>query len=316
MSSKTIEHYLANPEDMPTDLAEIEAILGQEEGGAEADTEVKEDVIEASSSPTEEVADGLEEVAPIASKDGKHTIPYAVLATEREKRVAAERMQIDLEQRLREIETKMASGQSVKAEQQEVADLLSDDDTKALLEDFPSLAPMVAYTKQLEQQVKGFQTRFEQVEQIEMQRMQVQAAQAQSDVRQAIDANPVLSFWESKDAERWSAAVEADKQLKMMPINQKLTMQERFEKVVSVVEAIYGATELPPEFAPAQKAPPKAGKVEVAPLKPRTLGEIPGGAAPKTDDLESFLDQSSVALGAKLNSMTPDQINSLLSRLG
>ena len=327
MNSKTIEHYLANPDEMPTDMAEIEALMSaseQAETEAEAvpeEAEVKTDETPAPSSQTEEPeaeAPGEEVEAPIASKDGKHTIPYAVLVTEREKRAAAERMQQELMQRLQDIEAKLAQGQNVKVEQQEVADLISDEDTQNLLADFPALKPVVDYTKRLEKQITEFQQRFAQVEQVEQLREQERAAKAQEEVRQEIDANPTLRFWESKDPDRWQAAIDADAQLRALPINAKLSMRERFEKVVSVVEAIYGATELPPEFAPAK---PKATlkpteKVEVAPLKPRTMGEIPGGASPKADDLEGLLEQSAAQLGAKLGTMTPDQINSLLARLG
>lgn len=322
MSSKTIEHYLANPDELPTDVAEIDALLanqGGETGTTDAEPEVKGDVTPASSSQTEDETTGVEpaEEAPIASKDGKHTIPYAVLATEREKRVAAERMQQELMQRLQDIETKMATGQSVVVEQQQVADLLDEQSTQDILADFPSLKPMVDYTKTLERKVAEFEQRFQQVEELEYRRLEEQAGKARDDVRREIDANPTLSFWEAKDTDRWQAAVEADQQLRNMPINQKLSMRERFEKVVAVVEAIYGPTELPPEFAPKQQPKPKlTEKVDVAPLQPKTIGELPGGMAPKADDLESLLEQSSTAIAAKLDKMTPDQIASLVARLG
>ena len=324
--TKTIEHYLANPEDLPTDMAEIEALMGGEAGDEtepeSGSEEAKEDVTPAPSSPAEDDAGGeqdpAETPAPIASKDGKHTIPYAVLATEREKRLAAERMQQELMQRLSDIEAKMAQGQNVTNETQEVQELLDGEDTQEMLADFPALKPVVEYTKRLEKQVEEFRDRFSKVEQLEMQRLQEQALKAQEDVRREIDANPMLRFWEQQDPERWEAAVTADDQLKQLPINKSLSMRERFEKVVSVVEAIYGATELPADYAPASK--PKAAKttekVEVAPLKPRTLGEIPGGTAPKADDLEELLEQSAAHIAGKLDRMTPDQISGLLARLG
>lgn len=323
--TKTIEHYLANPEDLPTDMAEIEALMGGDAGDVpETDSgnkEAKEDVTPAPSGPAESDASeqepDAETPAPIASKDGKHTIPYAVLATEREKRLAAERMQQELMQRLSDIETKTAQGQNVTNETQEMQELLDGEDTQEMLADFPALKPVVEYTKRLEKQVDEFRERFNKVEQLEMQRLQEQASKAQEDVRREIDANPMLRFWEQQDPERWEAAVTADEQLKQLPINKSLSMRERFEKVVSVVEAIYGATELPAEYAASKpKTVKTTEKVEVAPLKPRTLGEIPGGTAPKADDLEELLEQSAAHIAGKLDRMTPDQISGLLARLG
>jgi hypothetical protein len=323
MSSKTIEHYLANPDELPTDLSELEEILSQqdsEEAPQETEeAEVKEDVTEASSGQTEagteETKAGGEPEAPIASKDGKHTIPYAVLASEREKRVAAERMQQELMARMQEIESRLSQGQSAVVQQQAVADLLDDESSKAILEDFPSLEPLVAYTKQLEKQVEQFDQRFKQVEELEHRRLQEEHARVSENVRQEIDANPHLRFWEQQDPERWNAAIAADDQLRNMPINQKLSMRERFEKVVAVVEAVYGKADLPEGYAP-KATTLKPEKVDVKPLRPKTLGEMPGGEAPKGDDLEGLLEQSAGNIAARLDKMTPAQINSLIARLG
>lgn len=332
MAGKGIEHYLANPDEIPEDLSELSHLMdGESTDPAPAEDkpteptstpEPKKDETPAPSSQEPKQEQAEEVPAPIASKDGKHTIPYAVLATEREKRMAAEKLVQDLNDRMRDIEAKMAAGENVKAEQQEVVDLMSEESTQDILADFPSLKPLVEYTKKLEGQVTEFQKRFEQVERNERQRHEQEAARAAQEVRAEIDANPYLRYWEAKDQERWQAAVEADAQLRQMPINRNLSMRERFEKVVGVVDAIYGKTELPPEFKPAAPAKPdltekvKEAIESAAPVKPKTIGEMPGGTPSKGDELEELLSRSSQELGAKLEAMSPDAIKALLNRIG
>ena len=324
MTVKDFEYYTQNPEELPTDPSEIAALLGgeapQEEpvaAGPEAESDVNK---EASSQPeptaTEEVP------APVLSRDGKHSIPYAVLQSEREKRRAAEQVQHELMQRIAEIEERLSSGQQGQVESGAVAELLSDASVEELIGDFPSIKPMIEYTKQLEGKLKQFEHRFAEVEQVEASRQQAQAVKQQSEVRQEIDANPTLSFWESKDPEKWQAALEADNQLRGLPLMDKLSLGERFSKVVSVVEAIYGATELPPEFAPKQE-PPKdlSAKVKKAvesaeTFKPKTIGDMPGGTISTSDPFESMLDQSPAKLAAMMGKMTPGQISELLAKAG
>ena len=321
---KDIEHYLENPDQIPEDMGALQALLEAADGTADADTSNdKSDVTEAPSSPSaQEVEKETEETpAPIASKDGKHTIPYAVLASEREKRVAAERMLQDLTQRMQDIESKVAAGKSVEVEQSEMAEIVSEEGTQDLLADFPALKPLVEYTKQLEARVSQFQERFTQVERVELQRQQQLVEQQAASVRTEVDANPHLRYWESADPDRWQAALAADEQLRHLPVNKNLSMRDRFEKVVQVVEAIYGPTDFPEGFKPKADTKTMTEKVRKAveaaePIQPRTIGEMPGGTPPRGDELEEILSRSPQELGARLATMTTDQINNLLNRLG
>lgn len=324
MTVKDFEYYTQNPDELPTDPAQIDALLNgtPPEEPIAAEPEAEEDVKPEAPSQPEPTAAEEEIPAPIESKDGKHTIPYSILQSEREKRRAAEQVQQELMQRIAEIEERLSSGQQGQVESEAVAELLSDESIDEMVGDFPSIKPMIEYTKQLEGKLKQFEQRFAEVEQIESARQQAQQAAVAAEVRNEIDANPTLSYWETKDPEKWNAAIEANRQLMSLPATQKLPLSERFSKVVSVVEAIYGATELPPEFAPKQE-PPKdlSAKVKKAvesaeTFKPKTIGEMPGGSIASTDPIESLLEQNPGKLAAMMSKMTPDQISELLAKAG
>ncbi len=320
MAVKDFEHYVQNPDELPTDPAEIDALLAGavEEQPGDAD---EQDVVAEAPSEPEQIADQVEEEtpAPISSRDGKHTIPYAVLQTERERRVAAEQVQQELQQRIAEIESQLAGNKPSQSETPS-EQLISDDSIAELVEDFPHFKPVIEHTKRLEAQLKQYQERFDQLERVEISRQEAQAREQAEQSRKAVDENPTLRYWESKDPERWQAAIEADKQLRTMPINQKLSLPERFAKAVAVVEAIYGPTELPADFAP-PKAPPKDITAQVKKVvdnaqsfTPKTLGDMPGGMVSEQSSDEALVEQSPAKLFAMMDKMTPAQINELLAK--
>lgn len=351
-SPKDLQHYLDNPDDLPSDPAAIDALLGLGDTLGEPETdgegEVEDEGSEAKQADesatagasdeaeTEQPDQGsTEDEGPIQSKDGKHTIPYAVLATERERRQAAERMTRELQDRISALEartTAAATGQAAPTQTAESpTDDLSDEDLAELTRDFPAVAKLIDYTKKLEGRVGQFEDRFRTIEQQEADRAEQTAAQERGAIRAAVDANPTLRYWEQHDPERWTAAVEADRRLQGLPVNQGLSLDERLAKTVTIVETIYGSTALPAEYqaaAPvstsqkttqstaelaekAQAAVEKAGT-----FKPRTLSDMPGGAAPTTDPLEDLASLSASNLGAQMANMSQAQISSLLARLG
>jgi len=339
MTDKTIEQYLNDPELIPEDLGELEGLLSGTDAAAgdpaSPRSETKAIPVDAAVRQTEQderLATSGQEGQPqaqqgmpayIASKDGKHTIPYSVLASEREKRAAAERLVHELSLRMQEIESRMAGSQRADVEPQQAVAMLNGESVEELLADFPQLAPLLNYTQQLEQQLSGVSSRFSQVERAEYQRQQERFAQASSEIRAAVDANPHLRYWEHQDPDRWEAAIAADTQLRQLPVNQGLSMRDRFAKVVQVVEAIYGPTEFPEEFRPNAPAAPndvtgavKKAVQSAAPVRPISIGEIPGGTPVKGDELEEILSRSPQELGSKLAAMSPEQIVSLLDRLG
>lgn len=344
-SPKDLEYYMAHPDEVPSDAAALATLLGGEpdmtdpeaQDAEDAEAEQGEDSAtpgeseggEVDSAEDTDPGEGSEaEEAPISSKDGKHTIPYAVLATERERRQAAERLKQELEARVTELQARIEAGSlqpAATTQTDAVAEMLSDEDIEAIVEDFPSMKKVIDYTKTLERQVSQFAEKFKQIEQTEQHRMQEEQRVQAVEVRAAVDANPVLRYWEQHDPERWQAAVNADNMLQSLPVNSNLTLEQRFEKAVSIVETTYGPTQLPDGYA--VKAAPKASIANLAEaaekklektgrFKPKTLSDMPGGATPAADPLEDFASRSATELGAAMADMSPDQIRTLLSRFG
>ena len=303
---KDLDYYAANPDEMPTDPDQIAALMAQMDGTpapeqAENDATAGVEVTEGEEEETEEAPQQVDEEAPIASKDGKHTIPYDVLRTEREKRRAAEQAMQALQAR---IDAMQQTGKP-----QEVAEgEASTDDLDSMAEDFPAVAKLLAHTRKLEQQL---QTVAQRMEQEDRQRQEA----TMSEVRQAVDANPTLLHWEHNDPDRWGAAIEADTKLQASPAHRGLTLEARLAKAVEIVDAFYGPdTTAPRAQAKPQNSPPK--KAAAAKDAPRTLSDIPGGAVPASDPVEEFAQMSADRLGAQMANMTPDQISALLNRLG
>jgi hypothetical protein len=327
---KDLEYYQNNPGELPEDPEAIAALLGGEpddegnkdEPAAQSDKQVEPEAATGQEDEAKGDAGDKEEPAPISSKDGKHTIPYAVLTSERDKRRAAETAMQELQQRVADLEAGLASGSPGTTPQStEVEALLSPESLAQITEDFPALNPLLDYVKSLETQHKALTSRFKEVEAAEIERQEAESLRQRSEVRAEVDANPHLRYWENQDPERWAAAMEADKQLRGLPINADLSLKDRFSKVVGVVEAIYGKSELPPEYQSQEKQQDLAAKVKDAvdgagSIKPKTLSDMPGGVQPKTDPLENMLEQSPAALGAQLANMTPAQISALLAKAG
>lgn len=303
---KDLDYYAANPDEMPTDPDQIAALMAQMDGTpapeqAENDATAGVEVTEGEEEKTEEAPQKVEDEAPIASKDGKHTIPYDVLRTEREKRRAAE-------QAMQELQARVDAMQQTGKPQEVAEGEASTDDLDSMAEDFPAVAKLLAHTRKLEQQL---QTVAQRMEQEDRQRQEA----TMSEVRQAVDANPTLLHWEHNDPDRWAAAIEADTKLQASPAHRGLTLEARLAKAVEIVDAFYGPdTTAPRAPTKPQNSPPK--KAAAAKDAPRTLSDIPGGAVPASDPVEEFAQMSADRLGAQMANMTPDQISALLNRLG
>jgi len=88
-----------------------------------------------------------EEAAGIATKDGKHVIPYSVLKSERERATRAEQLAQEMKERVEALEAMVKSGnqgakdgESARTDQQTpAADQLSKEDLESLKEDFPTV---------------------------------------------------------------------------------------------------------------------------------------------------------------------------------
>lgn len=316
-ATKDLDYYAANPDEMPADPDAFGELMAKLEGAAPKDeqeapteqsNESADDGAESEPDVTKDaekpVEDEQEKEAPIASKDGKHEIPYSVLQTERERRRAAEQAMKGLQDRIAALEQKPADkGGDAPLEHE-------DEDLAKMAEDFPAVAKLLAQTKRLDAQL---QTVAKRLEQEDAQKAETEVAQ----VRAAVDGNPVLLHWETNDPDRWAAAIEADQKLQASPLHKGLTLEQRLAKAVEVVEAFYGPDATAPVASPSPAARPAEPAAAVKTVTaPRTLSDIPGGGVTQANPLEEFASMSAARLGAQMAGMTPDQINTLLARLG
>lgn len=275
------------------------------------------------------------EPAGVATKDGKHVIPYSVLTDARDRATRAEAAITEANEKVAALERSLQAvanganpGAAPLAAQPAAASApaMSDADLDALKEDFPTvynaLKAQQAYLAALEAQVKeGVNFRSE-----------VEAATQRSveeTVQDAIDANPKLAFIQSKDTDAFALAQQFDDTLKNAPGWRNRPMSERFAKVIEMVEQTNGAITLP---APASKQEPTP-TTAVADLKaqakaaaaaaataaktgvPTSLSEFPVGDPPAQTETQALEQMSQQQLAEKFMRMTPDQQNAYFASL-
>lgn len=351
MTKRDLAYFEANPDQVPDDPAEIARLLeggelsgdDPDEGPAaeeEAGTANQANESAASGAASKQSAEGGEKPGGdgqgeqgqqgaeddgdrfVESKDGKHRIPYSVLQTERQQRRAAEQALQELQERVRSLEEG-----GTKAEQPEPA--FTSEELQRIAEDFPEVGKVIAgLTKQigaLEQQVLS-------TRESEQQRAQAERRSMQERVQEAIDGNPVLSYWQNEDADMFKVAQEFDAQIRANPRNASLSLEERFDKVAKAVQAVYGEVELPEAYrriepkkpAGAAKPPPAPSDAEKAAdrinslgaPKVRSLSDLPGGTPPGTDPLSELAQRDPAAIAEAMQKMTPAQVSKLLASLG
>jgi hypothetical protein len=265
----------------------------------------------------------------IATKDGKHVIPYSVLKSERDRASRAEQLANEMRERVEALEAavKAASqgannGESARtdASEQIVSDL-SSDDLEALKEDFPTVYKAVqaamAKAAQLEAKLQPVE---ESVRSAEAE----QARSATETVQDAIDAVPKLAHIQATNAEAFELAKQFDATLKTQSAWAGKPLQERFSKVAEMVEAALGPIDLPggkstspsaEELKTAAKAKAdaavKAGRTNV----PTSLSEFPVGQHAAQDEREAAESMTALQLAEKFAAMTPDQMDAYFRTL-
>ena len=350
---RDLEFYLANPDQMPADMKELGALMGDEanldkgevdenelattgEEGAASGAASKEKVEAKTEVVDTKVAAGKEgEQAEqvLKSKDGKHEIPYSVLQNERESRRAAEQAVEQMRQRLEALELQAKSGTAAPSAKAAAEPDLTPEELEQIGSDFPAVGKAM---KAMESRMAMLSDRLAQVTQSEQGRRQAEANNASRTAQEAIDNSAHLSFWQQKDPEMFDVATKFDNQIKSDPRNKGLTLDQRFERVVKAVEAVYGETQLPAEFQRAASAPaaaptPAAPKVDakaiaVAAQKAiddaskgsavRTLSDIPGGMAAESDEIAQLGLMSAADLGNKFLSMPTEKVLAILAKAG
>lgn len=349
MAANGIEIDLNNIPESPEDAL---ALLAQLESGAEpaaapaaaapqpaAPAAQPVEEVKVASEPEKETQNPTEpseaDAAGVATKDGKHVIPYAVLTSTRERALRAEEAAREMAARVTALEQSLqaaakgantgAAPRAAEAVAADATERMSDADLEALKEDFPTvykaLRAATARADQLEQQVRE-QASF---------RQEVEGASqrdVEMTVQDAIDSVPKLAHIQASDPQTFALAKQFDDTLKNTPAWANKPMQERFAKVIEMVEAANGAIDLPggksnPEVpAPNAEDLKKAAQATAAAAVktgrsnvPTSLSEFPVGDPPAQTETQALEQMTQFQLAEKFARMTPEQQDAYLASL-
>jgi hypothetical protein len=328
---RDLEFFMANPHELPGSLDELEATLtgdeGEGEGAGEAAGEAAATTGEESAASGAAATDTKTDSAPgatqvILSKNGKHEIPYAVLESERQQRLAAEQVAQQLRDQLAAMQQQQtiaqpAAGSPPQASVVSDVPMIDEDTDRQIEEDNPEQGKVI---RALMGQVGFLAEQLGAVRQSEQARQNVETRTRSETVQEVIDANPTLRYLQAEKPEMFAQAVEFDKTIRADPANRGLPLSERFQKVVNAMQAVYGPVDVPQGYAAEGAAPkPATGKGaarEGAAQRPEvsSLSEIPGGAPPLSDEVEQLGQLSAHELGNKFMNMDPNKVLAILAR--
>lgn len=275
---------------------------------------------------SEPSAQSEDQAAGVATKDGKHVIPYSVLKGERERASRAEQMLREMQEKLAKLESAAQAGSQGANEGGEGARTSADtsvigdvapEDLEALKEDFPtvykSVMAAMAAVKAVEEKIKP-------VEQTVQEQQQERDRTVAEQVQDAIDSVPKLSHIQASNKDAFELAKQFDATLRTQGAWKDKPLAERFNKVIEMVESTIGPIELP-KTQPEPEELKKAAQAKLAEVKatkaavPTSLSEFPAGQAPEANESEQADNMTPLQLAAKFASMTPEQMDAYFQNL-
>jgi len=210
------------------------------------------------------------EVVGVQTKDGKHTLPYAVLQEARRSAALNKQRADELAAEKAALEQQIEALKSGKP-----TDEMGADELEKLAEDFPQLAPVLKTVKDLQAKVSTqASANTAKAPSID------QELDAQAELDTALAARPLLSKYQQQGGVVWGRAVEIDQALMQNPQFAAKPLAERFAEVERQLAAEMGI-QTPSTPATRTTVDPKA--IANAPkVGPSTLSDI-SGFAPKTE---------------------------------
>jgi hypothetical protein len=212
--------------------------------------------------------------AGVATRDGKHVIPYTVLEQERQQRRDAEKRAAEMQAELQRLKEAGATSQQQSAA---IESMFSAEELEELAEDAPAVKKLHdAYTA-LAAKVKADEAAKEAERAARQQAVQdesqdVAAAQANA----ALASLPLLTKWRDAGGGLWQDAVALDKHLVNDPVWAAKSMTERFAEVQSRIATQYGIP-IPGTPAPSPTPTPTPQQPKPAAEVLPTLTDFNGG---------------------------------------
>lgn len=325
------EEEEADPDDPEAVKAAEAKARAAAEAKAKADAQQAE-AAAASARAKEEKPEG------VASRDGKHVLPYSVLEEARQGRAGAE-------EALRSVSSQLlAANDRIKALQEGKEDpgakAATTDDLDKLVEEVEAEAPwmgdamrkVVTKLKELSEDTDALLAVRDNEEAHEQLVWQQRAREAES-------GNAILVLWKEAAPKLYAEAAELDQAIRENPavfqryLNPDGTpnFAKRYNALVEVVKANHAGEELPlpkaaaapSAAAPASPSPKKTDLTTAAAeklakiagdLAPGSLTDIAGGERPEGSELEKLERMTPQEIAAAFSCYTPDQMAAFMAR--
>lgn len=279
------------------DEAEAETPEETEAAEAEADLEAKGE------SEGEPSGQDEEERAPIATKDGKHTIPYEVLEAARQREADLKRQLDEANTRLSEADKQMSNAKA-NLDRQGVdmdsafadPDAITEKELADVEEDYGYGSMEAKLARIL---FKSQQAQTQQTETVNQAQAEVDDAEAAA-ARSAFQNNSDLTNWQAKDPDRWDMALTIDQKLQADPKWQNAAPSDRFAEVAKRTKAAFG------DAVAEQKSVKQRAKEIIDnsdPETPSSLSDI--GQKPMTEK----------STAERFENMSDEQIHDEISRM-
>jgi len=275
------------------------------------------------------LSDNEDDAAGVATKDGKHVIPYSVLKSERDRASRAEQIAREAQERVAELEQQLKAGnqgantgEGARTDpQQPTASDLSAEDLEALKEDFPTVYKAVMASMAA---AKALETKLQPVEESVRSAEAERERSATETVQDAIDSVPKLAHIQATNKDAFELAKQFDATLRTQSAWANKPLSERFAKVTEMVESAIGPIDLPgskkaspsaEDLAKAAKAKAeqdaKASRTNV----PTSLSEFPAGQHAAQDEREAAEQLTHQQLAEKFAGMNADQMDAYFRSL-
>ena len=275
------------------------------------------------------LSDNEDDAAGVATKDGKHVIPYSVLKSERDRASRAEQIAREAQERVAALESQLKAGnqganngEGARTDpQQPTASDLSAEDLEALKEDFPTVYKAVMASMAA---AKALETKLQPVEESVRSAEAERERSATETVQDAIDSVPKLAHIQATNKDAFELAKQFDATLRTQSAWASKPLTERFAKVAEMVESAIGPIDLPgskkaspsaEDLAKAAKAKAeqdaKASRTNV----PTSLSEFPAGQHAAQDEREAAEQLTHQQLAEKFAGMNADQMDAYFRSL-
>lgn len=293
----------------PTDNAvQTETDVNTESSTAEAQQADSEEA--AHQEPAPNAAESAEKV--IASKDGKHIIPYDVLDHERREKQQERREKQALQEQLQQAVAEREKLQLLLEKHGIPADAdpdsISIEEIEQLAQDYPEIGKALT----------GIVNKLNKFEQAEAAKQAV--VDTPDPLQAALQAVPELVKWNNEDPDRMAFAISVDERLQHDPAWKDKPLQERFAEAARRTRIAFN-DEQPAE--PAEKPAtdekkltetakePEVVKRDRIPESPSDIGQSVQHSA---TGIEKYQSMKQEQLMAEMSSMNPAQIEALLAQ--